>query len=171
MKRLVIVGMVSTILVACSKEEKEATPLKMATSTEVTANYNSETTSALTFGVKADSLHYTERLDALKVAHEQQWDDLTHQIPTQVEQRMLLEQQYQEVEAILTEMYNLLHTTMPKVEAEQFAKQHEDWLVYRDGRLPGEDSALGDGGRAIAIPSFLATLTFERCYELIAQYM
>lgn len=67
MKRLVIVGMVSTILVACSKEEKEATPPKMATSTEVTANYNSETTSALTFGVKADSLHYTERLDALSI--------------------------------------------------------------------------------------------------------
>ncbi len=72
----------------------------------------------------------------------------------------------------LNEIYGVLKQYLPSDEMSKLKQKELNWISYRD-KTAKEESLLNEGGtlEGLTYISVLGTLTKERCYELVENYM
>lgn len=73
---------------------------------------------------------------------------------------------------MLNEIYSLLKTQLTESEMKELKSKQLAWIEYRDKTAENEANAAGGGSlTTVVYNSTLATLTKERCYELVNTYL
>ncbi len=73
---------------------------------------------------------------------------------------------------MLNEIYSLLKTQLTESEMKELKSKQLAWIEYRDKTAENEANAAGGGSlTTVDYNSTLATLTKERCYELVNTYL
>ncbi|MEK5071442.1 lysozyme inhibitor LprI family protein [Sporosarcina sp. FSL K6-1508] len=81
-------------------------------------------------------------------------------------------ERYERWDDALNEIYGVLKTQLSESEMNALRKKQRAWIAYRD-RTANAEGAKFAGGSAepLAYIGTMATLTEERCYELVEEYM
>lgn len=81
-------------------------------------------------------------------------------------------ERYERWDDALNEIYGVLKTQLTESEMNALREKQRSWLAYRD-RTANAEGAKFAGGSAepLAYIGTMATLTEERCYELVEEYM
>lgn len=81
-------------------------------------------------------------------------------------------ERYERWDDVLNEIYGVLKTQLSKSEMNALREKQRSWIAYRD-RTANAEGAKFAGGSAepLAYIGTMATLTEERCYELVGDYM
>ena len=81
-------------------------------------------------------------------------------------------ERYETWDKLLNEIYGVLKTQLTESEMKKLQEEQREWIVYRDATAK-ESSLKYEGGtmEKLEYVATQATLTRERCYELVAKYM
>ncbi|MBO1005930.1 lysozyme inhibitor LprI family protein [Pseudogracilibacillus auburnensis] len=81
-------------------------------------------------------------------------------------------ERYQKWDVELNEVYRILKETLSKEQMDQLKEEQRNWIIHRDEVAKEESLKYKDGStEALEYVATQASLTRERCYELIARYM
>lgn len=91
---------------------------------------------------------------------------------TTVEMREAETERYKRWDDALNEIYGVLKEQLPASEMDQLRQAQREWITYRDETA--EETASGFAGgswESVQYVSTQASITQERCYELVDRYM
>ncbi len=91
---------------------------------------------------------------------------------TMVEMEEQEAERYQNWDKMLNEIYGVLQAQLPSDEMDQLREEQRNWVKHRD-EAAKEASLKYEGGttESLEYVATQASLTRERCYELVAKYM
>ena len=81
-------------------------------------------------------------------------------------------ERYQNWDKMLNEIYGVLQAQLPSDEMDQLREEQRNWVKHRDEAA--KEASLkyeGDTTESLEYVATQASLTRERCYELVAKYM
>ena len=113
---------------------------------------------------------YISKINALEESVDN--SDNSSDLLTTADMREYEYARYQKWDDMLNEIYNLLKTQLSESEMNDLKTSQVNWIKYRDESAEIEASEFEGGTmQPVTYNSALATLTKQRCYELVNTYM
>ncbi|MDQ1143907.1 uncharacterized protein YecT (DUF1311 family) [Bacillus sp. SORGH_AS 510] len=181
--RLVLTAMFTIVLVilgACGKSsvESNAKSNEQATVQEDSSNHKStSTTTDSNDGESQESSNdentVSQKDQYLKKLNEMEEADKNEEAKsTMVEMEEQESERYKKWDVALNEIYGVLKEQLDTEQMDQLKEEQRKWIKHRD-EAAKEASLKYKGGttEALEYVATQATLTRERCYELVAKYM
>ncbi|WP_226526871.1 lysozyme inhibitor LprI family protein [Metabacillus niabensis] len=146
-------------------EEQEDMSKKTSTSNEDGELLKSDNNSNEMMESKKDV--YLKKLNEMEES-----DRYTEAKTTTVEMEEQEEERYKKWDKELNEIYGVLKDQLDSDQMEELRKQQRNWVTHRD-EAAKEASLRYEGGstESLEYVATQASLTRERCYELVANYM